>query len=96
MAKCRLCGKELRELEGSYLERINGKGAIAEYSVESRIFKDKSPRFHSKARGAGSSSTQYSGSMEDVIGNIYAYDRDLIADANWRVDALANWPKAQQ
>ena len=26
MAKCRLCGKELRELEGSYLERINGKG----------------------------------------------------------------------
>lgn len=75
---------------------FSGKGAIAEYSVESRIFKDKSPRFHSKSRGAGSSIMQYSGSMEDVIGNIYAYDRDLIADANWRVDALANWPKAQQ
>lgn len=83
--------------EGTNTLVFSGKGAIAEYSVESRIFKDKSARFHSKARGAGSSVThKYSGSMEDVIDNIYAYDRDLIADAGWRAGALANWPKTQQ
>jgi hypothetical protein len=36
MAKCRLCGKELRELEGSYLERINGKGGTGIWECRPR------------------------------------------------------------
>lgn len=76
---------------------FNGKGAIAEFSIESHIFHNKHARLRSTADWTDAGVTYtYSGTMENVIARLYDYDRNLIADAEQRALALANWPKAQQ